>query len=222
MRHSSHAPLVGALTLALAAALAPSSAHAITGDSPCTGPVVRPSPSFPNLCALFPQLCNGSGDVPFRVVGDGLIGVSQTIRGLASGSLTTNIARDQIVNMARSDLFVLAVPQQVRATAVNQIVTVCNTMLPGVRAGNVSAGAFMAAFSGAYLGAARQGALSQSYANSQADTVTTTTTGGWSINFGIFTIFENQTVTTVQDTPSEGAGYTSECDSNGDCVCVPE
>ena len=51
--------------------------------------------------------------------------------------------------------------------------------------------------------------------------MTTTTTGGWEINFGIFKISQSQTVTTVETTSDEGEGYTEECIGD-DCVCVEE
>jgi hypothetical protein len=55
-------------------------------------------------------------------------------------------------------------------------------------------------------------------------TVTTETASGWEINFEIFKINESQTVTTVETTNNdqEDEGYVTECDDNGDCVCVEE
>lgn len=197
-------------------------AQAVKDDNGCVGPFPESSALIVSVCDILPFLCTAHPPV-FSTLGDALIDMSQTMRLVQSASISANAGRIRIRDTARAALDSLHVPAALRDQALSAINAANSANLPHVAGHTMSVGAAMGQISGPFMGAGSSGDDAQTYADSGGGTVTTTTSGGWEINLGIFKIFETQTVTTVEETDqADDSGYTEECDEDGNCVCIEE
>src|ERR1051325_8004809 len=91
--------------------------YAQGGPRGCTGPFSRPSPIFPDICELLPQVCDDEDDLPSSTFGNALIKVSKAGRRVESGRQSPGNATKSIRAAASNAFITLGAPRQQRIAA---------------------------------------------------------------------------------------------------------
>lgn len=232
MFQSTRAPLMPLLTAAIlmggaGAALAQgnppppqcSTSYMLNGDI-----ILRPSPTFPDLCEIIPSLCDDDdGPLIIYTLAQADLNMSAPLFALDRGDMPPQVASQKVEQRIVETFGALQTNPQVVQAALPQLHQDIVFLTGKVAQDLMSVGQVTAILHGKMIDVLEDG--SQSYADSAGGgTVTTTTTGGFEINLFGIKIFVNQTVTTTEPLPggssSGGDDYDEECDDNGDCVCT--